>query len=172
MFCIFTEIMKESIYQCGMCKTTTPSKFYVYNHFRCKECSSNAAKANYKKLSRKAKIIKNEKYIEWQEKNLIKYRLGSLRRAAKTRNLEFNITEEDIQEQFILQEGKCFYSGINLNIKDIGEFCSFSVDRIDNELGYTKENIVLTIAKINTMKSDLTLVDFQYLIKRLAERII
>jgi hypothetical protein len=78
---------------------------------------------------------------------------------AKKLNVEFDFTKENFIELYKKQNGKCFYTGIELDCK-VGSGKSrnsLSVDRIKHELGYTKNNIVLCINRVNTMKNDATL---------------
>lgn len=66
-------------------------------------------------------------------------------RDAIKRNLPFEITVQDLEDQYVIQNGLCFYTGEPL-VNEI------SVDRYDNQLGYTKENIRLCLSYINIMK--------------------
>ena len=85
------------------------------------------------------------------------------KKGAENRDIEFNISIEDMQNQWDVQKGLCYYTGIPLifymtkNI-DRRENLSFkaSLDRIDSNLGYTKENIAWTTKTINCTKLDLT----------------
>lgn len=57
------------------------------------------------------------------------------------------ITKNDLHELWNLQNGKCFYSGLPLNYAK-GEW-RVSVDRINNNKGYIRANIVLTCVEMN-----------------------
>jgi hypothetical protein len=57
-----------------------------------------------------------------------------------------SITWQDLLFQFNSQEGKCYWFGIPLHPDDIFKVSyplSMSVDRLDNTLGYEKDNIVV-----------------------------
>ena len=60
-----------------------------------------------------------------------------------------DIKVEDIMDLWNKQDGKCAISGIPMNY-DINEF-RLSIDRIDNDLGYIKENIRLVPIEINSV---------------------
>jgi hypothetical protein len=72
-----------------------------------------------------------------------------LQRGAKQRGLCFEITIEDIQEQFEKQHKSCAFSGISLIFGSTA-----SVDRIDSREGYTKDNIQIVHKQLNMIKRD------------------
>lgn len=74
---------------------------------------------------------------------------SKLKRGAKHRNLCFEITIEDIQEQFEKQNKSCAFSGISLIFGHTA-----SVDRIDSREGYTKDNIQIVHKQLNMIKRD------------------
>jgi len=76
---------------------------------------------------------------------------SKIKQTAKWRNIEFLITIEDISEQWEKQEKKCYLSGIELNIKSRDNRTA-SLDRLDSNIGYTKENIRFCHKHINMMK--------------------
>lgn len=84
---------------------------------------------------------------------------NTVKRGAKARALEFSITIEDMDNQFEAQNGKCFYS--NLNLECAGKYNyiitqTASLDRIDSSKGYTVDNIKWVHKDINFMKGSLS----------------
>ena len=74
-----------------------------------------------------------------------------------------------IDEAFILQlcdkqEDKCCYSGIPFVWKH-GDNAKPSIDRIDSELPYSKDNVQMVIKIVNRAKNDLTHNDFLSMVK-------
>tara|TARA_B100000029_G_scaffold92276_1_gene82219 strand:+ start:228 stop:659 length:432 start_codon:yes stop_codon:yes gene_type:complete len=62
------------------------------------------------------------------------------------------IDAEDLKRKFDEQEGFCFWTGIPLNMDYINESyhkLAPSVDRLDENKGYTYDNIVITVRFIN-----------------------
>lgn len=87
----------------------------------------------------------------------------------KKKGLEFNITKEDLIELYEKQKGKCAFSGLVMEMKTgprhKSNTFSISLDRINNDKGYTKDNIQYLCWQINKMKSNLTDDEFRFWIK-------
>jgi hypothetical protein len=83
------------------------------------------------------------------------------------RNYEFSITRNDILNQFNKQLGCCYYTGLPITIsklaKDRKIQTSASLDRMDNTVGYTIDNIILCQKEINMMKKDLSYDRFKFI---------
>lgn len=89
-----------------------------------------------------------------------KIKASACRRVGK---LEIAITEEYLQELYEKQEGRDFYTGL-----EISELEDLSVDRIDNELGYIEGNLVLTTKEINMFRRDKSIDKFIELCSQVA----
>lgn len=85
------------------------------------------------------------------------------------RHINFDITVEDIWKQFLLQEGRCAYTNIKLNLDNRAhrgknrtsyKLCDASLDRIDSSKGYEVGNIQWVHKIINLMKHKLSNEDF------------
>ena len=86
--------------------------------------------------------------------------INHIKNSAKKRNIEFNITNEQIWNLFKKQNYKCALSGIDLNLsRDIKnghpDFSKFnaSLDRINRDMGYIENNIQWIHRDINYMKN-------------------
>ena len=83
----------------------------------------------------------------WQGyKNVSKSKWRVIGQNALQRNLEFSITIEFISNLFDKQNKKCALSGMELDSKNM------SLDRINSNLGYTKNNVQWLHKKINKLK--------------------
>lgn len=92
------------------------------------------------------------------------------RRSKRTR-----LTLQDIKNQWIKQKGKCVYSNVRLklqhiyNKRRIKQYYQASIDRIDSNKGYTKENIQILSITCNRAKNDMAhreMVEFIKIIKK------
>jgi hypothetical protein len=84
--------------------------------------------------------------ILWNCKNNAQKRLSKGREEAGM----FSIDMKDLKELWISQDGRCHHTGMPLNY-DKNEW-RVSVDRLDNNKGYIKENICLTSIELNGRK--------------------
>lgn len=120
----------------------------------CKPCFNTRQKERYNKYKTRTPIkdgiiktantnkwIKN-KYPTANAWQISKYH--SLKRSAAKRKILFNLSPEDLPNT---PNGICKYLNIPLTFKN------FSVDRIDNSKGYTKDNIQFISMKANSMKN-------------------
>jgi len=96
-------------------------------------------------IKRKAK----EKYSTL-EGRFVHWRAG-----AKKRGLEFSITIDDLKNYKL----KCYYTGRELTYEP-HQLNTVSLDRIDSNKGYTKDNVVFCCDCVNVGKSDLALEEF------------
>ena len=92
---------------------------------------------------------------------------NKIKSSAKNRNLEFNITIEEIGDLFEKQKRKCALTGIELILKKnlLDNKATASLDRKDSKKGYILENVHWTHKDVNKMKMDFDLNYFYYLIQ-------
>jgi hypothetical protein len=86
-----------------------------------------------------------------------------IKKRAKDRNFEFNLTLESLKELWDKQNGKCVYSGLDMDIPENSKWETIgdnknpiqaSVDRIDSSKGYTTDNIQFICMIANLAKSN------------------
>jgi len=134
----------ENKRKCPVCKEVKHlDLWYPNNLSRCKDCDKRKKKSSYENT-----INKHLSSVE----NFLKYKLAN---CSQKKTVTISITLDDLLNQFNKQNGKCFYSGRQLEIAlRTKSLNSLSIDRIDSSKGYTPDNIVLCCSIINIMKLD------------------
>lgn len=104
---------------------------------------------------------------------------GALIRNAKKRNIQLSVTIQEAWEIFLKQKKRCFYTGLKIfhkkylkrvDNKEMYSLGTASLDRKNNNLGYTKENIQWVHKHVNCMKMNLNEKYFIKLCKLLSRR--
>src|SRR5581483_11893458 len=103
------------------------------------------------------------KHFSWKGHGEIsKVFFNNIKKHAREKGREFNISIEYIWDLFLKQNKKCAYSGRELNFPcrrgDIKG--TASLDRIDSREGYIQNNVQWIHKTINTMKSDISEPEF------------
>ena len=87
-------------------------------------------------------------YTQYINKMYLSAKMG-----ARTRNLEWNISKQDIVELFLKSNGRCALSGIPFSIEIVGKRNRMpwwpSLDRIESREGYTPNNIRIVCYAVN-----------------------
>ena len=102
----------------------------------------------------------------------MKNKMALYKRSAKNRGLKWNLNEEQFKK---ITQKDCYYCGAKPNNisgkkKYNGEYIYNGIDRVDNNKGYTIDNIVPCCRRCNTAKSNFTLQEFQDWIKRIYKK--
>lgn len=121
---------------------------------------------NKEKKLKQTAINRNKRNEEYPLKSL----LSSVKSGAKQRNLVFEIDYNYISELWINQKELCYYTKIPMKLtsrkKDPYQV---SIDRLDSDIGYTRNNVVLCCQAVNYMKNDYKLEEFTNFLKSLFE---
>lgn len=146
--------------KCFKCKKEFPATlefFFKHSqrsdgfHSWCKSCCKDGNKRSLLK-----------KYSTFEGR--ISTFLLSCKRNAEKRGNEFYLTRQDFIDMWKEQAGICGYSGLPMELAP-NTLLSVSVERIDNNIGYTINNTILVANAVNRMKSDLDPEDFYHLCK-------
>jgi hypothetical protein len=87
--------------------------------------------------------------------------LQNAKKRAVKRGLSFDLDKEYLLDIFERQDGKCYYSGIKMNIvKDddlsVHDPLKMSLDCVDPDKGYIKGNVVWSAYCVNTFKQKMS----------------
>jgi RNase P subunit RPR2 len=145
-----------------------PRKQDKHGRFFCRKCKKWLAKDCYDSLSVHAQRsfhgIQNyckecHKEYRYIRNSKPEYVFTELVRKAAKRNKEFTLPKDWAFKKYEKQKGKCFYTKIEMTFGH-GKgrvWSNVSIDRINNDKGYTPENCVLCCLGFNLMKTNLPL---------------
>lgn len=147
---------------CSQCKIAKPKdQFFKHRqtndglHSWCKACCNVGNRKSRDKLN---------STIEGRAKVF----LQNARKSAKKRNQVFDLEIKDIADCWNAQLEICAYSGRKMTLKH-GQLNTVSIERIDSNVGYTKDNTILVCNAVNRMKSDFKLDSFVSLCKDVSQ---
>jgi len=93
--------------------------------------------------------------------------------AKKHSKYDFDINEQFIKDLYEKQQGKCFWFGVDLKPSNIAKYpWQPSLDRLDREKGYTKDNVVLACYTANIGRNTSDEATFSLFVKDLKETIL
>ena len=136
------------------CQNFKGEGIYKYTS-QCRSCENKRVK--------KVKEAKSST-IEGRFEVLLSY----VERRCRQKNLNHTLTKEFLLKKWNGQRGKCYYSGFNMS-HGINDNLSVSIDRIDSNEWYNKDNIVLCCWLINNMKQELSQEEFLMRVKKVYE---
>jgi len=137
------------------------STWFIAKKFNCDHSSIMYRLKRANITIRPQSYYTNEKHGHWKGCGSLDGRYwGSIKQAAKVRNITVEISIEDAWELFKKQHSRCSLSGTKLDFDRAlgnGEYYrgNASLDRIDSSKGYVKDNIQWIDKDINKMKNDL-----------------
>ena len=96
---------------------------------------------------------------------------NSFHKSAVTRGYCWDITPEFVDSMYNEQDGQCVYSGLPIGWSSVGWDHTASIDRIDNDKGYTEDNVQLVHKDVNMMRGSLEDYTFKMLCLRIADKV-
>lgn len=136
------QIMWQVKCDCGLSEPVWKSAWEITTPTKCQQCSKCGHKIQGDNLA-----IKNGKIGD-----MTLGRLNRLKRSAKSRNLEFNLTIEYLWNLFKSQKQICAITGDYIsNIEEA------SLDRIDSSKGYIEGNVQWVTYQANVSKHTMTM---------------
>ena len=155
----------RGVVRCSLCDNV--KEMYSFNIKRryscgCKQKISSTWKHNGGAYTRSWQLAPGE-----AAKNNLYYQYY---KSAERRNYTFDLTKEEF---YGIATAPCLYCGSQCQSrvkgggKTSGDFYYTGVDRVDNTLGYTKENCVSCCKVCNSMKLDMDVKNFAEHIKKI-----
>lgn len=141
--------------QCSKCgEIKSENDFYkTQRGSKCKECILIDTR-EYKRKKRLEPKHKIEESIKQKERRVRLWQ-NTLINDSKHRNLENTLTVSDINEMFDKQNGLCYWFKVPLIPSSHKKHPQQpSLDRLDRDKGYTKENVVLCCYSANIGRNE------------------
>lgn len=138
--------------QTKVCKTCNKEKPLDHfrltnNRWRCNECRT-CFQIKYRAYNKKPSTR-------------VRHMVFDMNKSARKKKFDCDITVADVFQMYEDQNGKCALTGFDMTLGSsddpVEKRYAASPDRINNELGYTKDNVWLVAARANSIKSDMTL---------------
>lgn len=152
---------------CVRCRADKPREEFRTNkklrdglHSYCRKCDSEIA-SRYNKEARK----------DWAVRLLQNARAstaggGNIKRKLKTQHWEpVNLTVEYLRELYDMQDGKCAYFNIVLQLDGGMGLRSITLDRLDCDRGYVQGNVVLACRAANLARGNASTDDMHVLVE-------
>lgn len=119
----------------------------------CKSCHLISTR-NYKREKRKDSNYKKTESLKQKERRVRLWQ-QTLLHDCKSRKHDFNLDVDYINHLFELQNGKCYWFGVELTPSPIKKNPNQpSLDRLDNKKGYIKGNVVLSCYSANIGRNE------------------
>lgn len=141
--------------QCGKCgKIKSENDFYKSQRgSKCKECVISNGRI-YKRERRKDDNFKLQEQLKQKDRRIRLWQ-NTLINDSKRRGVENTLTVIDVNEMFSNQNGLCYWFKIPLiPSKHKKHPQQPSLDRLDRNKGYTKDNVVLTCYSANIGRNE------------------
>jgi len=137
---------------CGILKDI--SEYYESQRgTKCKECVLTITR-NYKREKRKDIEFKKVESVKQKERRFRLW-INYLFHDSKRRNIEHTITKEEIEDIYNNQNGLCYWFGVPLTPSTKHKYpLQPSLDRLDRNKGYTKDNIVICCYTANIGRNE------------------
>lgn len=160
---------------CRTCKLELPLDRYWKQASRkdglqseCKGCMKQRTTAYHRANRERLRPRNNAVITRRRTSNPVKALLACARTRAKFAGIDFTITEADLAFPDVcpvlgepLQFGLGKGESMSLAVRD----WRYSIDRIDNQLGYVPGNVIVVSYRANRLKSDANLEELRKLVK-------
>lgn len=158
---------KRCCSKCQKVKTLNIDNFGIHRYYR--DTDGNVVNVGYEGRCRECMVEKRATHsakIKGDYKWYCRKLLTQLKARAKQNDLPFNLSVEDLVHEYDAQDGKCHYTGKDLDFtlkcseKGMPHRDFPSVDRKIPSRGYVLGNIDWVTYAVNRMKNDLTEEEF------------
>lgn len=127
----------------------------------CVHCKVEKSAEDFREGRTSCKACESEKSTSRRHKRPIHEAIRNAKRRARDKGLDFDLCVSTIESIIRRQEHKCFYTRTHLHVECGGARATqISLDRVDNDRGYTPGNIVVAALAANRARNDATVDQF------------
>ncbi len=144
--------MDKQCSKCGLVKQN--EDFYKSQRgSKCKECVLEGTR-EYKRTKRQNSDFKKTESLKQKERRVRLWQ-NTLIHDSRRRGVENSLTIEDVNTMYEQQEGLCYWFKIPLRPSEMTKHPQQpSLDRLDRNKGYTKDNVVLCCYSANIGRNE------------------
>lgn len=168
----FRVAKKES--RCVVCEKNFHVKACHRSHLKGEPTCSRECRGELLKTAYSGENNPNFRYLDPLDKFFAR-KISNIKKSATTRGLSFDLEWEDLRKLYDRQKGLCFYSDVPMGLgstkwasRNQADPDVLSVDRVDPERGYLKDNVVLCCTGINKLKGNATAEETDYFLRAIA----
>lgn len=163
-------------FNCIICETPIKLKPFHVKRFKGPFCCSRKCRGEFIKTEYSGQNNPNYKYRNEIQKYFA-IRTSDIKRRSNKKQIPFNLNEQFLYELYNKQRGLCYYTNVpmkistdNFTIKGQADLDVVSVDKINPDLGYIENNVVLCCSGINKLKGNSTIEELEYFLKNIANK--
>lgn len=145
------KLANKPVYPDGMKKCPNCTTLIPVTSWRCQPCKTEYQRADRARNADRRRERSRELAREFREKQWHVSLWRGCRSSHKKRGLSFSITADDLRERWDNQDGRCYWTGVEMITSgdDLRHPLRVSIDRIDPMRGYEPGNIALACLFVN-----------------------
>mgnify|MGYP001238123490 FL=1 len=128
----------------------------------CVECGVAIKEQNRAPRCNKCRYKQQRSARDESHKTFLQHKLIKARARAKEKKLEFDLNIKFLVTLYETQNGRCAVSGLPMTHSSENTDLSISIDRLDNDFGYTTDNVRLVCNRVNLMRNKLSVEMFDW----------
>ena len=154
---------------CNKCQAFLTYKCFSDNSARCDGLNSYCKTCAQETPSSQRNTILLQENRETLD-GWIKWAISTKRSRCKKSGIPFNIDAHYLIRQWAIQNGRCYYSGVDLEF-GVASLRSAWMERVDPKLGYIEDNVVWASKAMNAAKNDASEDEFLELLANIKNEI-
>jgi hypothetical protein len=156
---------------CLGCNQPFPPSAYLKSGIRARRCLQCGTSYRKEYMAHRPNLVALQRLAN-QARRRRDWQLTLLRdsrSSAQRRGLTHDLTIDVIEELWVKQAGRCYWFGVGLQLGQVPRHPLMpSLDRLDNNRGYSKKNVVLASFAANMGRSSMPAADFKLVVATIA----